>query len=272
MRICPCLLAIVLLSPTLFAAEIPLSPPSKLPNLAPGREWRPIWSDEFDGKTIDTSKWEVIGDSPRRDGWWTKSAVELDGEGHLVLLTNKEGDRYVSGAVRTLGKFEHAFGYWEACCKLPTHVGHWPAFWLMPIGGLPDGDGRGRDGTEIDIMEKASLKSMAQHTLHWDGYGKHHKSQAKEVNREGLNDGFHTFALWWTPDSYVFYVDGEETWRTTAGGVCQKPAYAKLTEEIGPWAGKIGSAKLPDQFVIDYVRVFEAADAQEHGAGDAAAP
>ncbi len=260
MRICPCLLTVFLLSPALFAAETSLNPASTLPNPGPGREWRLTWNDEFDGKTIDAAKWEVVGDSPRRDAFWTKSAAALDGEGHLVLYTNKEGDRYVSGAVRTRGKFEHAFGYWEARCKLPAQPGHWPAFWLMPPGGLPDGIDRGREGTEIDIMEKASLKSVAQHNLHWDGYGAHQKSEGKEVSREGLNEGFHTFALWWTPEEYVFYIDGEETWRAKGGGVCQKPLYTKLTEEIGPWAGKITDATLPDRFVIDYVRVYDTAE------------
>ena len=265
MRMVVCLIAAVTCCCPAFAAEAvpepPKSPASKLPPLAPGKEWHLAWSDDFDGKDIDAVKWEVIGDSPRRDGFWTKSAVALDGKGNLVLSTAKEGDRYVSGAVRTLGKFEHAFGYWEARCKMPTQVGHWPAFWLMPTCGLPDGVDKGRDGTEIDIMEKASLKSMVQHTLHWDGYGAHHKSETKEVNREGINEGFHIFAVWWTPESYAFSIDGEETWRTSAGGVLQGPAYAKLTEEIGPWAGKIQEAKLPDEFVVDYVRVYEMADA-----------
>lgn len=238
-------------------AEPAKSPDTKLPTLPDGKAWQLTWSDEFDGKEIDPAKWEVIGDSVRRDGWWTKSAVSLDGEGHLILWTKQEGDRFVSGAVRTLGRFEHAFGYWEARCKFPSQPGHWPAFWLMPVHGLPDGEEKGREGSEIDIMEKATLKSMMQHTLHWDGYGKHHKSEAKEVRKEGLNEGFHTFSLWWTPESYTFYVDGEETWRTTAGGVMQQTAYAKLTEEIGKWAGDIHDAKQPDQFVVDYVRVYE---------------
>ncbi len=265
MRMLLCLFVVIASCCPVFAAETSQDAtkgaPSKLPSLAPDKEWHLKWSDEFDGKEIDAAKWEVIGDSPRRDGFWTKSAVALDGKGNAVLYTKKEGDRYVSGAMRTLHKFDHAFGYWEARCKLPTQVGHWPAFWLMPVGGLPDGVDRGREGTEIDIMEKAWLKSMVTHTLHWDGYGTNHKSESKEVNKNGLNEGFHTYAVWWTPEFYAFYVDGEETWRTSAGGVMQKPAYAKLTEEIGPWAGKISEAKLPDAFVVDYVRVYDVAEA-----------
>ncbi len=39
--------------------------------------------------------------------------------------------------------------------------------------------------------------------------------------------GWHTFGLWWKPDEYVFFVDGEETWRTNAGGVSQVPEFMK---------------------------------------------
>ena len=43
-------------------------------------------------------------------------------------------------------------------------------------------------------------------------------------------DGWHTYSLWWKADEYVFFVDGRETWRTTAGGVCQVPLYLKLSD------------------------------------------
>jgi len=119
----------------------------------------------------------------------------------------------------------------------------------------------GRDGTEIDIMEKAwSAEDRINHALHWDGYGEYHKSEGKEVVIPGLSQGFHTFGLLWQPEEYVFYVDGEETWRTSAGGVSQVPAYIKLTDEVGKWAGEIQNAELPDYFYVDYVRVYDLAD------------
>jgi hypothetical protein len=63
--------------------------------------------------------------------------------------------------------------------------------------------------------------------------------------------------LWWTPEVYVFYTDGKETWRSSAGGVSQVPEYIKLTEEIGKWGGDITQAQLPDGFLVDYVRVYD---------------
>jgi hypothetical protein len=35
------------------------------------------------------------------------------------------------------------------------------------------------------------------------------------------------------------------------------PEYIKLSDETGNWAGDIKKAKLPDQFLVDYVRVYD---------------
>lgn len=53
-------------------------------------------------------------------------------------------------------------------------------------------------------------------------------------------------------------MDGQETWRSSAGGVSQVPEYVKVTEEIGTWGGDIQKASLPDYCEVDYVRVYEA--------------
>ena len=111
-------------------------------------------------------------------------------------------------------------------------------------------------------MEKLWLDDRVQHTFHWDGYGKHHKSEGKVVKVPGVMDGWHTFGLLWLPDEYIFYVDGKETWRSKAGGVCQVPQYMLLSDEIGSWAGDISKAKLPDRFLVDYVRVYDLVDGE----------
>ena len=233
-----------------------------LPPLPAGQRWQLAWSDEFEGDAVDQSKWEICGDWKRRDGYWVKEDAYVDGKGHLILRTKKDGDRYTCGAVRTRGKFEHRYGYWVCRCKFPEEPGHWPAFWLFAPGVGKIGDG-GRDGTEIDIMEKPWREDRTTQNLHWDGYGKEHQSAGTRFMVPGMSEGFHTFGLLWTPEEYVFYVNGQETWRTAAGGVSQVPEYAKLTEEIGKWGGDITQAKLPDHFVVDYVRVYDVASATE---------
>jgi beta-glucanase (GH16 family) len=228
-----------------------------LPPAPDGKQWKLAWHDEFDGQQLDETKWNRLGDWKRRDGYWVKEDAYLNGKGSLVLRTRKDGDRYTCGAVNTAGKFEHAFGYYVARCKLPKQPGHWPAFWLMAAGVNHVGD-EGRDGTEIDIIEVPWRDGRLTSNLHWDGYGKAHKSAGTKFARPDILEGWHTFGLLWLPTEYVFYVDGQETWRSSAGGVSQVPEYVKLTEEIGTWGGEIQKASLPDYCEVDYVRVYEA--------------
>jgi beta-glucanase (GH16 family) len=223
------------------------------------KAWKLVWHDEFEGTKLDETKWETPPDGKRRDAWWMRKAVSLDDEGHLAISTLKEGDKYIDGCVRTRGKFEHAFGYYVARIQLQKQLGHWSAFWLYNASVGKVGN-EGRDGTEIDIMEKPWLDQRINYALHWDGYGKAHKSEGKVVKVPGVMEGFHTFGLLWLPDQYVFYVDGKEMWRTKAGGVCQVPLYIKLSDEVGKWGGDITKAKLPDKFLVDYVRVYDLVD------------
>jgi beta-glucanase (GH16 family) len=231
-------------------------PKDQLPSPPAGKTWKMVWHDEFEGGKLDETKWEAPPDGKRRDGWWMRKAISLDGKGNLVLSTFKESDRYIDGCVRTKEKFEHAFGYYVARVELQKQPGHWSAFWLFNDCVNKVGD-EGRDGTEIDIYEKPWLDNRVQQTLHWDGYGKEHKTEGKVVESPNVMNGFHTFGLLWTSDEYVFYIDGKETWRTKAGGVCRAPLYIKLSDEVGDWGGKIAEAKLPDHFSVDYVRVYD---------------
>ncbi|MDH7569251.1 MAG: glycoside hydrolase family 16 protein [Armatimonadota bacterium] len=251
--------------PTLFSVAALLGPAPVaegfLPPAPAGKVWKLVWNDEFDGTQLDENKWEVPPDAPRRDGWWMRKAISLDGKGNLVISILRDGNRWVDGCVRTRGKFEHTFGYYVARIRLHRQPGHWPAFWLynQSVGRIGN---EGRDGTEIDIMEKPWLDDRVNFALHWDGYGKEHKSVAKQVSVPGIMQGYHTYALWWSPNEYVFYIDGKELWRTNAGGVCQVPLYIKLSDEVGNWAGDVATAKLPDAFLVDYVRVYDLVDAR----------
>lgn len=228
-----------------------------LPPLSEGKEWKLTWSDEFEGATLDETKWNRLGDHVRKGGLWKKEDAYLSGKGTLVLRTKKDGDRYSCGAIDTSGKFQQAFGFFVVRCTMPKAEGHWAAFWLQ-TGGVNTVGNEGRDGTEIDIVEMPWRDGRITMNLHWDGYGKDHKTAgANRANMPELTKGFHEYALLWTPAEYVFYVNGKEVWRTKAGGVSQVPQHIKLTEEIGSWGGDITKAQLPDYFEADYVRVYE---------------
>ncbi|MBN1558923.1 family 16 glycosylhydrolase [candidate division KSB1 bacterium] len=235
-----------------------------------------VWYDEFDGTTIDPAKWDKPEYNRRQnsngpDGWWLREDSFLDGDGHLIIRARKIANRnsdndpydYATGAIRSYGKFEQKFGKFEIRCRLPRQPGWWVAYWLYSdtVGHV---DGSGEDGTEIDIFEGFGWTDEVQHALHWDGYGDAHQVIGHTVTMDEMRADFHTFALEWYENLYVFYIDGIESWRTNAGGISKVPAYVKVTGELStePWAIGTGwandptKATWPDSFIIDYVRVY----------------
>ncbi|MFB9829914.1 family 16 glycosylhydrolase [Lederbergia wuyishanensis] len=220
--------------------------------------WKLTFSDNFEGEKLDPKKWAHAPEWTRHSGQWSDQEAFLDGNGHLIIQVSEKDGKYYSGAIRTKDIFEQAYGYYEIHAKLPKEEGFWTAFWLMSNSVHTVGND-GKDGTEIDIFETPFAKKgdYIQHALHWDGYEQNHKSAGEVAHIPGIYEGYHTFALEWNKDEYIFYIDDQETWRTSAGGVSQSPSYLKITAEVGDWAGNIKNANLPAQLEVDYVRVYE---------------
>ncbi|MBQ2707768.1 MAG: glycoside hydrolase family 16 protein, partial [Clostridia bacterium] len=219
-----------------------------------------LFEDNFDGDKLDKKKWGLVPEWKRQGELdiWDDDMTSLDGNGHLILRAEWDAanHRVRSGGVRTLGKFAGSYGYYEASIRFPVAPGTWGAFWLMC------GDVGGRKGVEIDVIESIfNERGECSHALHWDGYGEFHKSaNSGGLTGHGIYDGnFHTFGVERTPDGYVFYIDGKETWRAGAN-VCKpepQDGYMKLTVEAADWAGagtKTSIDGLPADMVVDWVR------------------
>jgi len=240
------------------------------------KEWKLTFSDEFNGTGVpDPAKWDRPESNRRNnengpDGWWSREDSYIE-NGNLVIrvkkIPNKNNDSdpydYSVGAIRTRGKFTQAYGKYEIRCQLPRKQGWWVAFWMMQgnVSGIENG---GVDGSEVDIMEAFGWGEKINSAIHWDGYGKEHKSAQRPLSIQGIREGFHTYTLEWYPEVYKFYIDGVETWNTTGGGVCNQPGYVKITGEIStlPWAVGEGWARVPDPesypdyFLVDWVKVY----------------
>ena len=226
-----------------------------------------LFEDTFDGTELDDDKWELCPEWDRQGGMdvWDNTMTSLDGSGHLVLRAAWDADeeRVRSGAVRTNGRFHAGYGYYEASIKFPVAPGTWGAFWMM-CGNVAGVDGSAADGAEIDIIESINNEANAcNHALHWDGYGDDHKQAGPgQFFDKNIYDGqFHTFGLERTPEYYVFYIDGKETWRASADvcAPCPEDGYIKLTVEAAEWAGAGTDASisaLPADMLVDYVRVY----------------
>lgn len=204
-------------------------------NLPRDKKWQLVWSDEFEGEKLDSTKWNY------RLYYWgfksptfTKEGVELDGNGHLRINLIRKGDNFYSGHLQTgsntfdiprdpnikgpwlfgakqPAKFMHRFGYYEIRCKLPHNDGWHAAFWLQSpsIGSHPDPR---YCGVECDIME--NYKQHTEGTIGcgcgWGGYGKENKWYGHFwYPYKDTEDGWHTYGVDWSPKGYAFYADGK---------------------------------------------------------------
>lgn len=120
--------------------------------------------------------------------------------------------------------------------------GYHCSFWLQSDGTANITNG-GTNGVEIDVIEKFKKDGNIQHALHWDGYGKEHAKCNFTFPWPGITDGFHIFSVLWTPEKYVFHIDGVKTWLTNAGGVSKVLGFVRLTTEFSQgWNGDIAQA------------------------------
>ncbi|MBQ2278733.1 MAG: glycoside hydrolase family 16 protein [Clostridia bacterium] len=249
--------------------EVPVSEPVSEEIPEPAEEENGpelLFEDNFDGSSLDTTKWELCPEWERQGGmsFWDNDMVSLNGEGHLVLRAewDEAAGRVNAGAVRTEGLFSASYGYYEASIKFPYAPGVWGAFWMM-CGNVGSEANGAVDGVEIDIIESIGNDWGASNSaLHWDGYGNAHKNVGSGEFKYDIYDGeFHTFGLERTEDAYIFYVDGKQSWKVTSDkcDICPADGYLKLTLESAEWAGggKPACIKaLPVQMEVDYVRVY----------------
>ena len=228
-----------------------------------------VWSDEFSGNTLDTNKWENWLVGKRRDALNTTNAITV-GHGHLTITSYSEDGKYYTGMISTRNLFQPVLGYWEARIKYQDAPGMWSAFWLQtPTMGQPLDD-PGKAGVEIDICEHRAVSTegetiagKVQHTLHWNGYGKGHKSIGHMTPELKLGSGYHVYGFQWTTNEYRFYIDGKLTWINDKA-VSHAPEFAILSSEIEntAWAGHIpaggyGDAAHSDtKMIVDYVRYY----------------
>jgi xylan 1,4-beta-xylosidase len=244
------------------------------------------FSDEFDGETLDTAKWQAP-EMPRQGSCrWVKSlATVSDGALHLgIRLSDDPVLPYDCAAVRTRKDYDpkqtmfaQRYGYFEVRAKFPKNMksDYWAAFWMM-CGDVNSADTR--EGIEADILESFQHAGEPHYGMnfHWNGYGKEHNSTGIKLapTPELADGGFHRFGLYWDEHVYVAFFDGREVGRTDliglgskengktpSQGPCQRPGYLKLSCEAAAWAGATNQwEKDPtkeDEFVVDYVRVYE---------------
>lgn len=239
-----------------------------------------VWSDEFDYKGLpDSTKWGFAtqgnesGWGNNELQWYTEARKENARVENDVLkitaLRKDEGDKQFTSA-RLFSKADWKYGKFEIRAKLPEGQGTWPAIWMMP-GGWSFNDGGWPGVGEIDIMEHVGYDFGKVHgTVHTEAYNHSIGTQVgKAIAVENVSTEFHVYAIDWTEDEIIWYIDGEEFFRfenenkTYKEWPFDKRFHLIMNIAIGGnWGGTQGiDPNLKEATMeVDYVRVYQRKD------------
>ena len=266
-------------------------------------EYEKVWSDEFNGDSLDTNVW-----SPYVGGW-NASAVQgcykdspeninvSGGSLNLIglhkpgITCNKGKNKdFTSGFVETKDKKAWTYGYFEARIKMPNNKSTWPAFWMSP-NEKRYGDGWPMNG-EIDIVEtKGSDLDYAAADAHWgkSTTNKMHKNSHKTDLPAGFSNttDWHTYGVKWTEGKLEYFIDGK-SYHTVEGfgqpnaantphGPFDVPFFLRLNMAIGgnyidgpggKWSNAYNvvaeePSTFPATMSVDYVRVYQKREPKE---------
>ena len=208
-----------------------------------GADWELAWSDEFDGDSLDRTKWapEVScwggGNAERQCYTDRPENIAVEG-GMLLLKARKERfsgparppeiaekrnpdilQFYTSGKVRTRGLHAWRYGRIEIRAKVPPGQGAWPAVWMMPAHDIY---GPWPLSGEIDILEAVNIGAKCK--VCEGGKGENRTISALHFgdlapknrfvdHRNALpdlalpSDDFHVYAVEWGEGLIRFLVD-----------------------------------------------------------------
>lgn len=230
--------------------------------------WTLAWADEFNGSSLDTSKWniEVNGDGGGNNELQYYTArqenIRVTG-GELVIEARKEaynGKQYTSGRITTQNKASWQYGRMEARMKIPTGKGTWPAFWML--GNAISSVGWPASG-EIDIMEHVNSEAVTHGTIHWKDNNNQYANYGGPSGNVDFSQ-YHVYAVEWDASAIRWYVDGNKFHEVNiAGGVngtseFHAPYFLLFNLAVGGnWPGSPdGSTAFPNRMQVDYVRVY----------------
>lgn len=249
---------------TATTAPNPVTPPQTTVT-AVDTNYTLVWSDEFNGTAVDTTKWnfETGGPNPNNEKEYYQAANATVANGNLVITAKKETVNnllYTSARMNTLNKVSAQYGRIEARIKLPLGAGLWPAFWML---GTNINAVSWPQCGEMDIMEHINDTNTIYGTMHWNVSGAVQYGLTTQISNP---DDYHVYAIDWDTNSIRWYVDG--TLYCTGNiqndvnntGAFHLPFFVVLNLAVaGDFPGQtVDLSKLPASMYVDYVRVYKA--------------
>jgi len=215
--------------------------------------WQKTWYDEFNGTTIDSTKWGYgslpWGGNHHNDeysSYITSEDSYLDG-GSLILRCRSGsfgGYPWSEGMLFSNGKLDYTYGYVEVRARFPKGKGIWPAFWLNGTFQWPP---------EFDIAEYFGSDDRMHMGL---AYGTCCPATWNSSNFYGEGvDSWHIWGLEWGPGYALWYKDGVVKKSIYASYVPAENMYVILNSGMR-WDYD-GTTPAPNYTEMDYFRKYD---------------
>jgi len=265
--------------------------------VSPGDTLTLVWSDEFDGASLDPEVWFfATGDGSEvglPGGWgnnelqyYLPDSAQLE-NGVLKITARQEtigGLNYTSARLNTEDRFALKYGRIEASIKLPSGQGLWPAFWMLPQDS-PYGEWAAKG--EIDIVEAINLDGTNGNeifaTIHFGGeFPANAAASLTYTPGPDVTEDFHTYAIEWDEFEIRWYFDGslyavQNNWFSTAApypAPFDQPFHVLLNLAVGGnFPGfAVDSSVFPATMEVDWVRVYTGEEESAPPAGPGTIP
>ncbi len=261
--------------------------------ISPSDQWVKVWADEFNGNSLDGSKWareenNYGGGNLERQAYRTEKKYCYIQDGHLMISvyrderTTTDGKKqpYSSARIRTLNRAEWTYGRFEVRAKMPPGQGMWPAVWMLPTESPY---GRWAAGGEIDILEsRGSEIDKTIGALHFGGAWPRNTylSHSYALTDKNSAEAFHVYALEWTADTIKWFVNDQlvktrnkEEWFSEAAQDNPSAPYdqpfhliinvavdGRFFDQTEQKADLLAPDAFPQTLQVDYVRVYQWAE------------
>ena len=252
------------------------------------QNWQLVWEDDFNGNSLDQSKWvHDIGTGSQYGMWgWGNgelqyyqpqnttlnngiAKIEVKEESNGIVDSWGNSSYYSSSKITTKEIFDFRYGKVEARIKTIDGKGFWPAFWMLPANGSWPCDG------EIDIMEQwgnpylTNSTSGAAHigTCPYSQSTHFYETSSSYISSGSYADDFHTYSVIWKEDTITWYVDEIELFSLNPSSFWSIPSPSAWPFNSNEWylminlaitqSGPDTNTIFPNQIEIDYVRVYQ---------------
>ncbi len=220
-----------------------------------------VFSDDFNGTSLDTTKWTPRADAGHNSVQKASNLSVSGGQLHIALKaeTTVVGEStYSFSGGGVISKQRFGYGYYETRAKVNAGPGWHSAFWSMCTDPATPQDYNTCKKTEIDGFEIDSKRpgTIRNNIFDW-GAGGSEVTTDNYASGADASDGWHTYGYDYDETGVRFYIDGVLTRTLGYTGNLHAEDLMNIWFSTIAFNDYPDAAQLPASVDVDYVHFFQ---------------